>query len=63
MVNKMTITIHWWIIPTFITVGGVIWALTHKDTSSYLSGLGNLLLLIPVLGVSLIAWVIAAFYK
>ena len=58
-----TITISWWMIPTLITVVGVVYALfIHKDTGMF-AGIGNLLLLSPVLGVSLIAWIIAAIWK
>lgn len=62
----MTIELSlWWIIPALITVLGIVWALCiHDDgTSGFLSGLGNLLMLIPVLGASLVAWIIAAVLK
>lgn len=60
----MTIIIAWWVIPTVILAAGTIYALfIHDDGGGYLSGIGNLLLLIPVLVVSLIAFIIAAVFK
>lgn len=59
----MVITLHWWSIPTIITVAGLLWVTFHKDSGGYFSGLGNIFLLIPVLGVSLISWIIAAVMK
>ena len=55
----MTITFASWWIPTIITIVSILWALLHDDgTSGYFSGLGNILLLIPALGISLISWII-----
>lgn len=52
-----------WLIPTAITVLSIGWALlVHKDTRGYGQGIGNLLLLVPALGVSLVAWIIYAIY-
>lgn len=60
----MTITITWWMIPSIITVGGILWAVYgHKDGGGYLSGIGNMFLLVPILAVSTIAWIIAAILK
>lgn len=60
----MTLAISWWMIPSMITIVGILWAIYgHKDGGSYLSGIGNLLLLIPVLAISLVAWIIAALLK
>jgi hypothetical protein len=60
----ITITLAWWwVVPTIITVGGIIWAMCYDDGGGYFSGIGNVILLVPVLFVSLIAWIIAAFFK
>lgn len=60
----MTITITWWMIPTLITVLSVGYVLfVHKDTGSYFSGIGNIFMLIPALGISLLSWIVAAFMK
>ena len=60
----MTITLTWWMIPTIILVVGLIYAIIiHDDGGGYFSGVGNVFLLVPVLGISLIAWIIAAILK
>ena len=60
----ITITLTWWMLPTFITVAGICWALFYVDDGGGMfSGLGNLFALIPVLAVSCISWIIAAFLK
>jgi hypothetical protein len=60
----MTITITWWMLPTIITLVSFGYVLfIHDDGGGYLSGLGNLLLLVPVSFVSMVAWIIAAFCK
>lgn len=60
----MTITFDAWIIPAVITVGGLIYALFVYDDGDWLgSGIGNALMLIPVLFISLISWVLYAVFK
>ena len=60
----MTITITWWVLPTIITLVLFIYALfIYNDGGGYLSGLGNLLLLIPASLISMVSWVIASFFK
>ena len=59
-----TLTFAWWAIPTAITTLGIIWALfIVDDGGGYLSVIGTLLALIPVLIVSSIAWAVAGFLK
>lgn len=59
-----TLTFAWWWIPALITAVGLVWALFIVDGGSgMLSGLANLLALIPVLCVSAIAWGIAGALK
>lgn len=53
----------WWIIPSFITLVAVGWALFIVEDSGTFSGLKNIFALIPALLVSLISWVIGAFFK
>ena len=61
---SITFTLAWWWIPTAITVAGLIWALLIVDDGGgYLSGIGNLFALVPVLAVSAIAWAIAGAIK
>lgn len=62
---SFTLTFAWWWIPTAVTVIGLFWALFIYDdgSSGYLSGLGNLFMLIPVLAVSMVAWIVAAVFK
>lgn len=59
----MTITIAWWMIPTLITVAGIAYAYFYDDGGGYFSGLGNLIILVPVFFISLISWIIAGFLK
>lgn len=60
----MTITLYTWMIPTIITVGGLIWALfIVKDPPGYMSGIGNIFMLVPVLFVSCIAWILWGIFK
>jgi hypothetical protein len=55
----ITITFGTWVIPTLITVVGLVWALFIVDDSgSYIGGIGNLLALVPVLVISCISWII-----
>lgn len=48
-----------------ITVASIVWAVWIYDdgTTGYLSGMGNAFMLIPALGVSMVAWIIAAVLK
>lgn len=59
----MTLTIYWWVLPTLITVLGIIWALTLDDGCGQFSGVGNVLALVPVLAISTVSWIIAAILK
>jgi hypothetical protein len=60
----MTITIAWWMIPTFITLVTIAYAyMKADDGGGMFSGLGNLLALIPALAISLVVWIIAAVLK
>lgn len=55
----MTITIAGWIIPLIITVCGCGYALfLHDDGGGIGGGIGNLVLLVPALLVSMVAWII-----
>lgn len=60
-----TLVFAWWWIPTAITVAGFVWVFFIYDdgSSGYLSGLGNLFMLIPVMAVSMASWIIAAVLK
>lgn len=59
-----TLTLAWWWIPAAITAVSVIWALfIFRDSDGYLSGIGNLFMLVPALAISLVAWIIAAVLK
>ena len=60
-----TLTFARWWIPTAITVLGLLWVFFIYDDGSrgYLSGLGNLFMLIPVLAVSIVLWIIVATLK
>jgi hypothetical protein len=60
----MTITLTWWMFPTILMVCSIGYVVfIYNDGGGYLSGLGNLLLLIPALALSCLAWIIAAIFK
>ena len=60
----MTITLTWWMIPAVITISTICYALfIHKDGLGYFHGLGNILMLIHALFVSMAAWMVAALLK
>ena len=59
-----TVTFAWWWIPLAVTVASLVYPLfIHKDGSGYMAGLGNVLLLVPALFISALAWAIAGFFK
>lgn len=60
-----TLVFSWWWIPALITVSGLIWVFFIYDDGAhgYLSGIGNVLMLIPVLFISMLSWIIAAVLK
>lgn len=60
---EVQFTLAWWVIPTLITVCGLVWAATLDDGGGSFSGLGNLLALVPVSVVSAVVWIIAAVLK
>lgn len=60
----ITITFAGWMIPLAITIIGLIWAFFIVDGGGgMLSGLANILALIPVLFFSSVAWMLYAFFK
>lgn len=60
---EIAFTLQWWVIPTVITICGLVWAATLDDGGGMFSGLGNLIALVPVSVVSAISWIIAAILK
>lgn len=60
----MTITLTWWMIPSIVTVSTICYALfIHNDGGGYFGDLGNIVMLVPALFVSMAAWMIAALLK
>lgn len=60
----VTLTFGWWVIPTAITVLGLVWALfIVDDGGGWFSGISNLFALVPVLAISAIAWAVAGALK
>ena len=59
-----TITCAWWWIPTAITLAVLFWAVCIVDDGGgYLSGIGNVLAMVPALVVACIAWAVAGALK
>lgn len=56
----ITLSFGSWLIPTIITIGAYVWAIWIYDdgTSGYLSGIGNMFMLIPASIISMLAWMI-----
>lgn len=57
----ITISFGSWLIPTIITVIAYVYAIWIYDDGSshgYLSGIGNLFMLIPASFISMLAWMI-----
>lgn len=59
----MTITITWWMIPTLILIIGTILAHVKSGINGYLAGFDTIIYMIPVLFISLIAFIIAGILK
>lgn len=60
----LTITLGWWVLPSVITVALCGYALCiYDDGGGRFSGIGNLMLMVPALAVSMVAWIIAAMFK
>lgn len=60
----MEVSIPRWMIPAAITVLSCGYAVfIHRDDPGYGCGLGNIMLLVPVLVVSMITWIIYAVIK
>lgn len=60
----MEISVPGWMVPTAITVLTCGYAIfIHRDSDGYMSGLGNIMLLVPALAVSMITWIIYAIIK
>lgn len=58
-----TLTYAWWWFPTAFTLAGLIWAFSIDDGGGLFAGLGNLLALVPVFGLSLVVWIVAGVLK
>lgn len=59
-----TLTLGWWLIPAAVTVLSCGYVLCiYDDGGGRFSGIGNLMLLVPALAVSLVTWIVAAILK
>lgn len=59
-----TITLAWWIIPTAITILGILWAFFWPaDRDGMFGGLTTIFMLIPALAVIAFSWVVAGILK
>jgi len=60
----LTLTFPYWLIPTIITVVCYVYAIyIYDDGGGYLSGMGNVFMLIPASTISLISWIVYAIFK
>ena len=58
------ITISWWMVPTTITILSFIYPIfIHDDGGGFGAGIGNILMCIPALFISLISWIVYAVLK
>lgn len=54
----------WWALPTIITLAGIVAAvLAGRSGGTFTSTFVTMMLLIPALGVSVVAWIIGAACK
>lgn len=54
----------WWALPllvTLLSIGGILFV-TRNDTGMF-SAIGSLILMVPALFVSMVAWIIGAMFK
>jgi hypothetical protein len=62
--EEMDITTPLWIIPTIITAISCGYALfVYDDEGGLMSGIGNIILLVPALFMSMIAWILWGIFK
>ena len=55
----MDISIPAWVIPVVITVISCGYAIFwHEDGGGFMSGIGNIILLVPALFISMLSWII-----
>jgi len=60
----MTITFSLWWIPTGITIISCGYCIfIHDDGAGYGAGLGNMILLIPALFISMLSWIFWGVFK
>ena len=60
----MTITFSAVWLPIFFTVVPILWAIFFvKSGSGIGAGLGNALALVPALFISMLSWIVYAFFK
>ena len=60
----ITITFGSWMIPVVITIVSCGYALFHNDGSSgYMSGVGNIIMMVPALFISMLAWMLWGIIK
>ena len=59
----MTLTITWWMVPTAITIISVLLALNCDRGGGQWAGLSVMFALVPASLVSMVSWIIAAFFK
>jgi len=62
----LTLSFPYWLIPTIITIGCYVYAIyiyDDKSGSGFMSGIGNIFMLIPASIISLISWIIYAVFK
>lgn len=58
----MTITLHWWSIPTLITACLIVWALWPSYTSSMWGDVENLFTVIFWLFLIAVSWAVAGIF-
>jgi len=58
----MTITLHWWAIPTFVTIASLLWAFWPTEDSRGMFPKEAFTVPLAII-VSLVAWLIGALCK
>ena len=60
---ELTITFGAWVIPAVITLISIVWAMWPDYGDGMLAGIGNVILLVPALFVSMLSWIVYAIFK
>lgn len=60
----MTVTLHWWFCPIFVTIAAFLWAAwVCRGDTGWFGGIMVVVMVPVALAISLLAWFIGALFK